>query len=326
MKPIRPQKRNKVRGRVVEKKPLSMQQSIQAKKRLTILLHSFLCMVFLGVIIFVFLFSSFMQIKKINLEGLEDLSHADVESVMMETYEGKYLGILPKDNYCLFPDGEIAKILKERFRKISEVSVEKRFPDEAVVKIKERDSLLLWCSGGPCYLVDESGFAYMGVDFSSPDIEQNRLIKIIDTSAKPLAIGDKVLSREYIDFVLAAVNRFPKESGMELLEEGNTPSRLAGEISFISKDGAKIALSTDLPLDQTMKTLNLFMQKELPEQKRAELDYLDLRFENRVYYKLKGGEQEIEAGGDGSDDSMVAGEEISKESVKKDKDKRDKKD
>lgn len=263
----------------------------QAKEHLARFLHFLLCFLFSGVIVYVFFFSSFVKIQKVEILGLSELPRSEIEPVVTEIYGGKYFGVFPKNGFFLFPSKKMEDVLGDKFRKIKNVNIKKTFPNNVSIEVVERKSLLVWCSGGPCYLIDENGLAYMGADFSSPDIVQNHLIKMVDTSAKPVALGASLFSKEYIDFLLGAVVELPQKSGIELIEECDTPSRLAGEMTFYSPDGVKISLSTELPLDQTMKNLEIFMRKQLSEEERKNIEYLDLRFESRVFYKIKGQEE-----------------------------------
>lgn len=295
------------------------------KKDIPVRLLSRVVFVFVVTIFFVacgwvMFFSPYMQVNSISLEGVETLSGEDVLSSSKGIYEGKYFGFLPKNNLLLFPERKMETILKQNFRKISEINVERIFPNGARIKLKERDSLLVWCSGGPCYIIDENGYAYTGADFESPEIAQNNLIVVTNVGAKPVDLGEQVLKSEYIDFIINARHKLLGEQSFDMSGECFTPSALAEEVSCKTKDGVNISLSMTLPLEETMKTLALFMKKELSADAKAQLEYLDLRFENRVYYKLKGENPEEQ----GDSESMVAGEETSKQETEENKQKTEK--
>lgn len=290
-------------------------QSLTKEKKISTGILSRAIFVFLTVIFviacaWVIFFSPFLQINDISLEGVQVLSRDEIMSNIAESYSGKYMGILPKNNLLLFPEQLVMRNLGGRFRKISEIKVERKFPNIVKITIKERDALLVWCSGGPCYIIDENGYAYSGADFESPELQQNNLVVVTNTSAKPVDLGQQVFKKDYIDFINKARTDLAEEQGFDMSGECSTPSALAEEVSCKTKDNVGIFLSMGLPLGETMKTLALFLKKELPDNDRNKLEYLDLRFENRVYYKLKG-EQPVENGN--SDESMVAGEETSKQ-------------
>ncbi len=257
----------------------------------------------------ILIISPYMQVNAVSLEGEKSLAKSEIILFAESLYEGKMLGFLPKNNLLLFPEHKIERLLKQNFRKISSVDVERIFPNKVRIKIEERDSLLVWCSGGPCYIIDENGFAYTGADFESPEIKQNNLIVVINTGAKPVSLGEQVLKVEYIDFIIGANQRLSSEHNFAMSGECHAPSALAEEVSCKTTDGVDISLSMNLPLETTMKTLVLFMKKEIDDNEKANLEYLDLRFENRVFYKLKGEQPQDGENGE----SMVAGEETSKD-------------
>lgn len=319
MKPRRIYKNDQEQDR--RKRPPGSNRKKIISDRLRIFLHGFLSVIFFVVVCHVLLFSPFLKIQKVEIEGNQELSQENLYQAAKELYNGFYLGFLPKDNFFLFPGKGLQNLLKDRFRKISELSIKKTFPDKVSITLKERQSLILWCSGGPCNLVDENGYAYENVDFDSPDILQNHLVEIVDTSAKPVALGDQILTKEYIDFVLEMVRKFAGDGkNLKLTEKCSTPSRLAGEISCALVDGGRVAFSTEIPLSQTLKTASIFLDKQLKKEDASKLEYLDLRFENRVYYKMKGQEENVDE--QGNSESMVAGEETSKEESREKRDKK----
>ncbi len=160
------------------------------------------------------------------------------------------------------------------------------------MKITERKSLLLWCSGGPCYIVDEKGYAYSGADFESPEIKENNLIRLADISAKPVNPGEKVLDEDYINFILELTEEIKKEALIDILDEYQTACRAAEDLRVKTSAGWDIYFSGQIPAKQSTRTLKTFLEKEMNEEERKNLEYIDLRVENKVYYKFKNQEED----------------------------------
>lgn len=259
----------------------------------------FLSIAFAGVTIYIFIFSPFLQINYLSLKGVEELEYEEVSKELCYLLNEKYLGFIPRNNFILTSKRKIKSRLMKQFKKISEVEVKKIFPDTIKVKITERKALLLWCSGGPCYIIDEKGHAYSGADFESPEIKENNLIRLADISAKPVNLGEKVLDEDYINFILGLREEIKKEALVDILDEYQTACRVAQEARIKTAEEWDIYFSGKIPAKQSVRTLKTFLEKEMDLEKRKNLEYIDLRVENKVYYKFK----DLEEDGDEQDEN-----------------------
>jgi cell division septal protein FtsQ len=227
----------------------------------------------------------------VKLVGISELNYGDVYGKIDELLAKKDFNFVSRKNFILFPSGKIKSELENTFRKISEVKIEKIFPDSVVVEIVERKALLMWCSAGPCYIVDENGYAYTGADFESDEIKQNNLLSVIDNSGKPVAIGEKVLDDDYIEFVISLKDKLENDTGINVNNEYGTQSKIAEEVRVKTEEGWEIFFSTTLPMEGSIQTLKTFLEKEMADKDKSKLEYVDLRAENKVYYKFKDEEQ-----------------------------------
>ncbi len=247
----------------------------------------FLSLLFLGATIYVFVFSPFTRVENCVLGGTNELSYNDVLEKVKNSLEGNFLGFIPKNNFFLVSEKRINRELTAEFKKIKSVEVTKVFSQSIIVNITERKSLIVWCSGGPCYIIDEQGYAYTGTDLDSPEVVQNNLIKITDTSARPVILGEKVLSEEYIRYLINLREEIEKTPIVEITSEWMTPSAVAEEMEIFTQEGWRMVFSAKITPEKAIRTLKTFLEEEIDEEKRKKLDYVDLRVENKVYYKLK---------------------------------------
>ncbi len=246
-----------------------------------------LLFLFLGITAYVLIFSAFMKVKNCVLSGTSELSHDEALRKAKSSLEGNFFGFIPRNNFFLVSRERIKRSLTNEFKKIKEVEIKKIFPQTLIVNIAERKSLIVWCSAGPCYILDEQGYAYTGTDLDSPEVVQNNLIKIIDTGARPVILGEKILSEEYIRYLINLREETEKASVAGINSEWITPSIAAEELEIITREGWKIFFSAKITPVKAVRTLKTFLEEEIDEEKRKKLDYVDLRVENKVYYKLK---------------------------------------
>jgi len=256
------------------------------------IIFRFVFLVFIASLSYIIFFSPFLEIKKVYLEGVVELKYDDVYQKIEGLLNEKYFRIIPKDSFIILPSEKIKSELQNNFKKISAVEVEKIFPDKIRVKIVERKALLIWCSAGPCYIIDENGYAYIGVDFESDEIKQNNLLSVVDNSGRSIDMKEKILNIGYMEFLISIKDDFEKETDIKITNEYQTGSRMAEEAWVMTEEGWRILFSSGLPLEDSITTLKTFLEKETDQDNRSKLDYVDLRAKNRVYYKFKDESQE----------------------------------
>jgi cell division septal protein FtsQ len=245
----------------------------------------------LSVTTYVLFFSPYLQITNIEIQGNQELSSEELIQKIQESLQGKYLGVIPKNNFLFVSQKNIKNILVNDFKKIREVSFSKKFPDSIDVNIDERKALLIWCSNEKCYLMDESGTPYSEADFNSPEFLQNHLLKINDTSGRDVLLGEKIIEPAFESYVISAKDEL-KTVGFEANGEYSTPSRMAEEIRIKTVQGPDLYFSTQFPLASAMSSMATVLKKEIDPQAQGEIEYFDLRNDGKVFYKLKNVEAE----------------------------------
>ncbi|EKE20067.1 MAG: hypothetical protein ACD_8C00057G0018 [uncultured bacterium] len=246
----------------------------------------FLLVGFVAVSVYVLFFAPYLQILNIEITGTQTLDNAQIKQRVSSMLEGKYLGIIPKNNYMFISQKRVQNVLTGQFKRIRKMTMIKKFPDSVTIEIDERRALLVWCAGENCYLIDENGTAYGEADFSTPELTQNNLLKITDTSSRSVSIGENILEQSYERYALEIKDALSK-AGFEISGEYLTPSRMAGEIRVKTEKGFDLYFSTHFPLELAIETLLVIFNKEIPDEKKSELEYVDLRNENKVFYKFK---------------------------------------
>lgn len=259
-------------------------------------LFYFLLISFAAISLYSLFFSGFLKITDISLKGTKDLKREDIILIANDYLAGSYLGIVPKNNFILVFSGVLEKKILERFGKVRGVEIEKKFPNHLSIIVDERDSLLVWETGSDKFIIDENGKAYEKADFDSKLILENNLVSIQDQSNRPVSIGDEVLSGEYINFTLNIKNRIEKETDLKVENQYRTSSRISDEVIIKTQEGWSIYFSSKLGLNYSIRMLKTFLEKQVNFEQRKELEYVDLRIEKKIYYKMKkkeGEEEEI---------------------------------
>ncbi len=263
------------------------------------IIFKILFVVFLGVVIYSFIFSSFLEVSEIEINGLETLSQKNVEESAKNITNGKYIGFIPKNNILFIMRGNFSKKLTGEFKKIEEIKIKKKFPNKLIIEIEERSLVLTLCSQGNCFFVDKKGYAYAEVDFDSEEVRQNNLVKLIDESEKPISEGDLVLRPSFVEFIFSIANEIRDKANVGITNEYRSKSLIAEEVIVQTDKGWDIYLSSNFPIDKSARILKTILNKQISLKDANELEYIDLRSENKVFYRMKGaGAIEEQSGGE----------------------------
>lgn len=278
-------------------------------RRIFRILFYFLFIIFIFSSLYMFLFSEEVKVTLIEINGNKELNADELHSVLESSMSNKIWAIFPGDNYFLVSKGFIKNELTGRYKKIKDVEIVKKFPSSIYIKIDEHESLLVWCENEQeCFLLDQNGIAYDKADFSSPELLQNKLLKLTDRSGLDVIMGTQIISPQYINYLVDAKKEL-EVLGIEVEDSMFTPARMSEEVRMRSLNGFEIILSTQFPLESSMKTLTVILKKEISTDKLAELEYVDLRSEYKAFYKFKNSPEE-EGDKESKDDKKEENEEL----------------
>jgi cell division septal protein FtsQ len=272
-------------------------------------IHAYLALWFLfaGVALYALFFSPFLRVRDVAVTGNRELPSEKIEPLVREHLAGRYAGVFPADNLLALRAHDLAVRLKDRFKKIRSVEVRKKFPDGIAVEVEERRTLMLWCAGEKCFYMDEAGSAYEEVDFSDTENLSGNLLRLTDTGGQATGAGDAVVGADFVGAAIEARSKLEEALGMEIAPEASTPSRLSSEIRFRTGEGWEVFVDTGVAPDKTARDVALVLRKEIAEEDRARLRYVDARTENRIYYAFSeeaaedAGEETAKDGPDGPD-------------------------
>lgn len=113
----------------------------------------------------------------------------------------------------------------------------------------------------------------------NPETEKP-LPTIFDESNKEVAIGEKVLGEEQVQAVAELTEKISQFTNVEIAFYKLINGK---EIRAVTKEGWYI-LFADSNIENQLKKLDLILKEKIKDRRKS-LEYIDLRFEDRVYYK-----------------------------------------
>ena len=231
--------------------------------------------------------SSLSYADRLSIGGITIAGTKDVPLKLVRAYvETKlYDGTRPlfsRDNIFLYPKASIEKSVISFFPRIrsADISRETFLANALTVTVAERQSFAFWCSDAvKCYEMDEGGFVFADSPTSTPHMG---IVFRGGLSASTTPIGETYLPTHFPGIL---------ELFKRLREAGFAPEGATvlddQDFSVSFDEGFILRASFGSDATALVRNLQLALSAEPLRGKVNKLEYVDLRFGNRVYYKNK---------------------------------------
>lgn len=245
----------------------------------------FFIVVFLFVLVGpIFLFrSSKLLITEVSISGNVVTQVAEIESLVRERLSGYYLGLIPKSSAVFYPKDSIANILDERIPRLTSVNISLNGLRGVNVEVVEREPFALYCAEMVdkelCYFLDNSGYIYS----EAPDFTNG--VYLIYRREPSL---ESPVDKYFLDKnEFAKVNKFINSlSKLEIEPVGILYKD--SEYFLTQASGPKIIWNSNQDSDKVLIDLESFLKgSKLKAEEIGNMSYLDLRFDNKIYYKAR---------------------------------------
>jgi len=198
--------------------------------------------------------------------------------------------LFSRANVFLYPKTEIEASLKEKFPRIESVKVARDSISSTavIITIREREPYARWCeTDAGCYAMDRAGYIFVPIDATSTElISQYVFHGALSATTSP--VGQTYLPGK-LSSLLALLDR--------LAEAGFTPRDVSVEgedFAITLGQGFELRASFGVNVAELVRDIDLVLSSDSLRDKQNQLEYVDLRFGNRVYYKLKGEGQQTQ--------------------------------
>lgn len=239
-----------------------------------------------------------LNISKVEIVGNKVLDVAVLEALVNEQTSGKYFWLLPKTNILFYPKNAIQNELQKTFKRIKEIDLAIKENNTLEISINEQVALYTWCgyvtqslnsnSNQKCYFMDSEGYIFDEAPYFSPGV----YFKFY---------GDENVNLENPSGIYFLKDKFAKIIVLKnrIEEFGLQPSSFwlnnLGDASFFLSPkeelGPEIIFKIDSDLEKVAENLHAALSteplKSKLKNKSESLEYIDLRFGNKVYNKFK---------------------------------------
>jgi cell division septal protein FtsQ len=278
-------KKNKKTRKSVVKKEFSSAEKISQLKKV---LFFILLIIFVGVTFWVLFFSSLIRVKTVKIIGFqEDFA----ESIVLDVLDSQYLGLLPQDNILLLSSSRIEERLQEKLIMAQNIKVSKVFPSSIEVFFGERKGVVIWCKDGnndDCFLIDGDGRAFYQV--SRDEDFLNNFPIIFSKGNLEFETDVVIIKPELANFCSEINDSLQEEADIKLERNYYTPSFMSGEIRVKTEQGFVVYFNSFSTAYEQSKLLKSVLVENIKEDVNS-LEYIDLRLDGKVLYKLRNSEE-----------------------------------
>lgn len=279
--------------------PILKPSKLKRRRRKIFAVKSIL--IFLLLIVFILLLSrlsliSAIQITDIEISGDSSVSKDEIISLVKKETTGNYYMLFSKNSLFLYPRRTIGEKIINNFKKIEKAQIKSKGFNTIILSLVERKPDSLWCAGGDggenhksanlgkCYFLDKEGIVFS----DAPDFSGNAFMRYYGLLGNDDPIGKVYMPNEKFKEITYFVSSL-KRLGLVATKF------IAGSESdyeIYLENGSKIIFDDRQPLEKTLDNLQsilseIGLNKNSGTSSSINLNYVDLRFGNKVFYKTK---------------------------------------
>ncbi|MEK7588895.1 MAG: hypothetical protein AAB438_03700 [Patescibacteria group bacterium] len=291
---------------------LSSPRILELKKRKRRVLRNraiFFLILFLIVFIGLIFLSRWdkINLNKIEIEGNKIVEDKMILKVVEDQLSGHYLWFFPKSNVLLYPKNAIRYELTNKFKRLKNVSLEVKDLKTLNIAVSELEGKYTWCGEDvvrntttpddflnlledQCYFLDGNGYIFDIAPYFSGSVYFKFFGKIQNIEDGPIGHYLSPEHFENLTFFRDAVLKIGlKPYAFNIKEDGDIELYL--QSSFTPPNAPKIVFKSTSDIVKVVENLQSAVSieplKTNLKEKYTNLNYIDLRFGNKIYYKFK---------------------------------------
>ena len=227
-----------------------------------------------------------LQIAQIRVLGDSVVSEERIAEVANSILDTKYLWMFSQRNTLWYPKNTIAGSIGAKFDRILSVDMNIAKDDALEIKVVDRKPFATWCgsvkvlAATDCYFIDEQGHIFA----PAPYFSGTAFVKYYGVVASEQPIGLQLL--DSISFI--ALEKFVHSlDRFGLIAQDVVIGAAVHEVSF--RGGGKIIFNVHDSYERIFANLESVLSsvifKGAASSTPKKFEYIDLRFDNRVFYK-----------------------------------------
>lgn len=238
---------------------------------------SILIIIIVSVIFYLCCLSPYFQIENIKISGDENIQPKIIQSEVRRQLGRKILSFT-SDSIFLVNFSEIRDSILRKFPQIASIDFKKSFPSTILIKVKEREPVAIFSSGKEYFLIDKEGVIFRQIF----NLNHQKFLVIQKEVKNPMP-GEKVIDQNDLSRILEIESKLKKNLSISLL---GVSVASQDKLEAKTTEGWEIYFNFHKDVDWQILKLKLALQKKITPEDRKKLNYIDLRFDDQVYYKF----------------------------------------
>jgi cell division septal protein FtsQ len=263
--------------------PLKKQKKYRRNKK-TIIFFILFCI--LVILVFWIIRHPSLQIKEFEISELKYTDRSNFQNIVENHISGNYLFFLPKSSYFFISEKEILDSLTKSIKSVKNIEMKVEDFNKIIFKVEEFIPVAIWCveqeklDKDECFLMNENGVVYAEepIDHILP------LPRFFGVLNSDNPIGQMYLNENTFRNLLSLVEKL-KSINIHVPKISTSDSIT---FSLYSLEGPRLVFNINDDIGAIFSNLDTVIKAEsLDGAQWKNIDYIDLRFGNKVYYTIK---------------------------------------
>ncbi|MEI6296133.1 MAG: hypothetical protein WCO84_00620 [bacterium] len=266
-----------------------------------------------------------LLIKEVEVSGNKNIPSGEIFDLIKDSLNGRYIGFFPKNNFLYYSKSAMADLIVKKYLRIEKVEIRTDDFEKLKIIVVERTPHYVWCPnrGNSCLYLDNNGLVYDkapnfsdGVFLRFEGKLDDSIIKLEDYFNKKIFETDKlnklvkfgeeankivsrnmegkwevntivVKGREDFDYIFKDEN---DRTWKIMISTGDVGNNYLSANSILKDNTQKSSVTFDSILISTARNLETTLQSKaylnISTDKNKKIEYIDLRFGNKVFYKF----------------------------------------
>lgn len=215
------------------------------------------------------LLSPILKAKEVIVYGNKETSSEEIKTGIKSV------------NILLFTTTGLEKDLLKNFPKIAQAKIEKNMLKRTIiVTVVERESLGIICkeNTGNCFYIDKNGVIFE----DAPQTSGSLVLLIKDFSSEEFLLGKKIFEEQIINSIVEIRENLISSTNIKAdwFENRTIPPK---ELKLVTSKRWYILFDSTRDIKKQLSILKTALSEKIKT--TDNLEYIDLRIENRIYYK-----------------------------------------
>ncbi len=224
-----------------------------------------------------------IAITEVKVSGAVAVDTKQVIEIAKKDLQTKYFYVISRNNSILYPRSKIKKDIMTQFPRVKDVNAAVESNSTLYIELSERKPFALWCkeitANDDCYFLDNQGFIFA----KAPNFYGTVFFKYYNRINDQDPIGQTYMKADR----LKAIHDFARQISQLGLVPVALKVRTLGEFDFLLEQGGRIMFSENDSFTQLLDNLSTLIGNQPALKDASNIDYIDLRFGNKLFYKLK---------------------------------------